>query len=134
ITFISALLFHVLPITIPFKYTSLANVASFILAIPSISLIDHNILNIKYSPLFILAILCSLSSVLLSMIPKEWFQPGEALKMKQALGLINKESNTNVAAGLLPSSGTTTGTSSAFQEIKAQRRKQNALLFNENKT
>ncbi|CAF0871943.1 unnamed protein product [Rotaria sp. Silwood1] len=134
ITFISALLFHVLPITIPFKYTSLANVASFILAIPSISLIDHYILNIKYSPLFILAILCSLSSVLLSMIPKEWFQPGEALKMKQALGLINKESNTNVAAGLLPSSGTTTGTSSAFQEIKAQRRKQNALLFNENKT
>ncbi|CAF3253647.1 unnamed protein product, partial [Rotaria sp. Silwood2] len=126
--------FNILPITISFKYTSSANVASFVLAIPSISVIDHYMLNIKYSPLFILAILCSLLSVLLSMIPKEWFQPGETIKMKQALGLINKESNTNVATGLLPSGGTTIGTSSAFQEIKAQRRIRNALLFNENKT
>ncbi|CAF3265672.1 unnamed protein product [Rotaria sp. Silwood2] len=134
ISFISAILFNILPITISFKYTSSANVASFVLAIPSISVIDHYMLNIKYSPLFILAILCSLLSVLLSMIPKEWFQPGETIKMKQALGLINKESNTNVATGFLPSGGTTIGTSSAFQEIKAQRRIRNALLFNENKT
>ena len=27
------------------------------------------------------------------MIPQQWFQPGEAVKMKQALGLWNKDSN-----------------------------------------
>ncbi|CAF0810909.1 unnamed protein product [Rotaria sordida] len=134
IAFISALLFNVLTITISLKSTSLANVAAFILVIPSISLIDRYLLNIKYSPLFILSIVCSLSSVLLSMIPKEGFQSSERIKMKQALGLINKESNTNVAAGLLPSGGTTTRTSSAFQEIKAQRLIRNAFLFNESKT
>ncbi|CAF1349934.1 unnamed protein product [Rotaria magnacalcarata] len=140
ITLICALLFNMLTITIPFKYTSFANAASFIVAIPCITLIDRYLLNIKYSALFILAILCSLSSILLSMIPKQWFQTGEALKMKQALGLINKDLNTSgggaaaAAVGLLPTGGTTNGTTSAFEEIKTQRRIRNALLYNELKT
>jgi len=54
--------------------------------------------------------------------------------MKQALGLLNKDSNVNSGSSLLNPSGTTTGTSSAFEEIKAQRRIRNALLFNEAKT
>ncbi|CAM4919689.1 unnamed protein product [Rotaria socialis] len=139
ITLICALLFNTLTITIPFQYTSFANAASFIVAIPCITLIDRYLLNIKYSALFILAILCSLSSILLSMIPKTCFQAGEARKMKQALGLINKDLNISAAAapaagGLLSTGGTTNGTSSTFEEIKTQRRIRNALLYNELKT
>ncbi|CAF1526894.1 unnamed protein product [Rotaria magnacalcarata] len=136
ITLICALLFNMLTITIPFQYTSFANAASFIVAIPCITLIDRYLLNIKYSALFILAILCSLSSILLSMIPKTCFQAGEARKMKQALGLINKDLNISAAAvgGLLSTGGTTDGTSSTFEEIKTQRRIRNALLYNELKT
>ena len=96
--------------------------------------IDRYLLNIKHSPLVISAILCSFAGVFLSIIPKQWFQAGEAAKMKQALGLINKDSNTNTASSLLNPSGTTTGTSSAFEEIRAQRRIRNALLYNEIKT
>ncbi len=51
--------------------------------------------------------------------------------MKQALGLINKDSNANIGTGLLSMTGTTTGTSSAFEEIRAQQRIRNALLYNE---
>lgn len=68
------------------------------------------------------------------MIPKQWFQPSETTKMKQALGLLNKDTNTNASAGLLNPTGTTTGTSSAFEEIRAQRRIRNALLYNDGKT
>ncbi len=89
-------------------------------------------LNINYSPLVILAIICSFSGILLSMIPKQWFQASETKKMKQALGLINKDSNTNM--GTINVGGTATGTSSAFEEIRAQRRIRNALLYNEGKT
>jgi len=89
--------------------------------------------HINYSPLVISAILCSFLSILLSMIPEQWFQAGEAAKMKQALGLTNKDSNANNALGLIGMGGTT-GTSSAFQEIRAQRRIRNALLYNEIKT
>ena len=91
-------------------------------------------LNVKYSPLVISAILCSFAGVLLSIIPKQWFQPGEVTKMKQALGLVNKESNTSGNAAFPNTGGTTTGTSSAFEEIRAQRRIRNALLYNEIKT
>lgn len=51
--------------------------------------------------------------------------------MKQALGLINKDSNGNNTLGPM-----VTGriTSSAFQEIRAQRRIRDALLYNEIKT
>ncbi len=53
--------------------------------------------------------------------------------MKQAFGLLNKDVNTN--PGVTSASGTTnTGTSSAFEEIRAQRRIRNALLYNEVKT
>ncbi len=72
--------------------------------------------------------------VLLSMIPKQWFQPGEALKMKQALGLSNKDSNANTNVAAAGTGNTTTGTSSAFEEIRAQRRIRHALLYNEIKT
>lgn len=89
-------------------------------------------MNIHYSPLVISAILCSSAAVLLAMIPKEWFQVSETTKMKQALGLINKDSNTNT--GTMVSSGPTSGTLSAFEEIRAQRRIRNALLYNEVKT
>ena len=54
--------------------------------------------------------------------------------MKQALGLMNKDTNSSATAGLLNNTGTTTGTSSAFEEIRAQRRLRNALLYNEIKT
>ncbi|CAF3242829.1 unnamed protein product [Rotaria socialis] len=137
ITLICALLFNMLTITISFQYTSFVNAASFIVAIPCITLIDRYLLNIKYSALFILAILCSLSSILLSMIPKTCFQAGEARKMKQALGLINKDLNisaTAAAGSLLSTGGTTNGTFSTFEEIKTQRRIRNALLYNELKT
>ncbi len=74
------------------------------------------------------AILCSFAGVLLSMIPKEWFQASETNKMKQAFGLLNKDSSANTG-------GTGTGgTTSAFEEIRAQRRIRNALLYNEMKT
>lgn len=66
------------------------------------------------------------------MIPKQWFQASEATKMKQALGLLNKDSNSNT--GAMGVSGAGTGTSSAFEEIRAQRRIRNALLYNEVKT
>ncbi|CAF1441738.1 unnamed protein product [Adineta steineri] len=134
ITLICALVFNVLIIIIPFKYTSLPSVASLLLVIPSVAIIDHYFLGVNYSPLVISAILCSCAGVLLSLIPKQWFQPGEAAKMKQALGLLNKDTNANAVAGLLGSGGTATGTSSAFEEIRAQRRIRNALLYNEIKT
>ncbi|CAF4961879.1 unnamed protein product, partial [Rotaria socialis] len=65
------------------------------------------------------------------MIPKTCFQAGEARKMKQALGLINKDLNisgTAAAGSLLSTGGTTNGTFSTFEEIKTQRRIRNALL------
>ncbi len=96
--------------------------------------IDRYYFNIKYSPLVISAILCSFMGVLLSMIPKQWFQPGEGFKMKQALGLLNKDSNMNTNVGTTGTGNTTTGTSSAFEEIRAQRRMRHALLYNEIKT
>jgi hypothetical protein len=99
-----------------------------------ILVINRYLLNVKHSPLVISAIICSFAGVLLSIIPKQWFQPGEAAKMKQALGLGNKDSNLGAGAALLNSGGTTTGTSSAFEEIRAQRRIRNALLYNEIKT
>jgi hypothetical protein len=93
---------------------------------------DRYLLKKTYSPLVISAIICSFAGVLLSMIPKEWFQASETAKMKQAFGLLNKDSNTN--AGATGTGGTATGTSSAFEEIRAQRRIRNALLYNEVKT
>ncbi len=86
-------------------------------------------MKINYSPLVISAIICSFAGVLLSMIPKEWFQASETTKMKHALGLLNKDSALNI-------DGIRTGgaTSSAFEEIRAQRRIRNALLYNEGKT
>jgi hypothetical protein len=90
--------------------------------------IDRYLFNVKYSPLVISAIICSFSGVLLSMIPKKWFQASETAKMKQALGLLNTNH------GPMNAGGTTTGTSSAFEEIRAQRRIRNALLYNEVKT
>lgn len=80
------------------------------------------------------AILCSFIGILLSLIPKQWFQPGEAGKMKQALSLWNKDSNGNANVGTTGTGNTTTGTSSAFEEIRAQRRIRNAFLYNEIKT
>jgi hypothetical protein len=68
------------------------------------------------------------------MISKQCFQGGEGSKMKQALGLINKDSNANAVLGLLNTTATTTETCSAFEEIRAQRRIRNALLYNEMKT
>jgi hypothetical protein len=35
----------------------------------------------------------------LSLIPKQWFQSGEAVKMKQVLGLFNKDSNITKTVG-----------------------------------
>jgi hypothetical protein len=40
-------------------------------------------------------------------------------------------SNTSATAGLLSLDAITTGTSSAFEEIRTQRRVRNALLYNE---
>ncbi|CAF2756249.1 unnamed protein product [Rotaria sp. Silwood2] len=132
ITLICGLTFNILTIVIPFKYSSMANAACLLFVIPSASIIDRYLLNINYSPLVISAILCSSAGVLLSMIPKEWFQVSETTKMKQAFGLLNKDSNTNTAT--MGTGGTATGTSSAFEEIRAQRRIRNALLYNEVKT
>ena len=69
------------------------------------------------------------------MIPKKWFRGNETSKMKHAFGLLNKDSHqhttgVNTATG---GSTTTTGTSSTFDEIRAQRRIRNALLYNEGK-
>ncbi len=96
--------------------------------------IDHYVFKVKYSSLVISAVVCSFAGVLLSIMPKQWFQPGEAAKMKQALGLLNKDANPNAPGGLFGAGGTATGTSSAFEEIRAQRRIRNALLYNEVKT
>ncbi|CAF0964198.1 unnamed protein product [Adineta ricciae] len=131
---ISALLFNIFLITFPFKYTTLPNVTSLLIAIPSVAIIDHYIYMKTYSALVITAILCACAGILLSMIPKQWFQPSETTKMKQALGLLNKDTNPSASAGLLNPMGTTTGTSSAFEEIRAQRRIRNALLYNDGKT
>lgn len=87
-------------------------------------------MNINYSPLVISAMLCSFAGILLSIIPKQWFHTSETAKMKQALGLLNKDSNTNTSA----TGPTINGTSSALDEIRAQRRLRNALLYNEVKT
>jgi hypothetical protein len=95
--------------------------------------IDRYLLNINYSPLSVSAIICSFSGILLSLIPKQWFQASETNKMKQAFGLLNKDANTNSTA-IHAGGTTTTGTSSAFEEIRAQRRIRNALLYNEVKT
>ncbi|UJR38551.1 hypothetical protein I4U23_031217 [Adineta vaga] len=134
LTLTSSLILNLLLITIPFKYTSLPYVTSVLLVIPSIAIIDHYLLKKTYPALVITAILCSCAGILLSMIPKQWFQAGEAAKMKQAFGLLNKDQNAAAAAGLLSPNGTTTGTSTAFQEIRAQRRMRNALLYNDVKT
>lgn len=55
--------------------------------------------------------------------------------MKQAFALLNKDSHAN-PAGINPggtTATTNTGASSAFEEIRAQRRIRNALLYNEGK-
>jgi hypothetical protein len=96
--------------------------------------IDRYLLKINYSPLVISAIFCSFAGILLSMVPKQWFQTSEATKMKQALGLLNKDSNTNASTRTTGTTGTASGTSSAFEEIRAQRRIRNALLYNEIKS
>ena len=58
--------------------------------------------------------ICSHCCNVLSLIPKQWFQPSQTMKMKQALGLISKDSNTSAAVALWSTDGITTGTSSAF--------------------
>ena len=145
------LVFNLLTIVIPFRYMSLASVASLLLVIPLTSgkcsslcfdhrwnvrfvVIDHYVWQVTYSSLVISAILCSFAGVLLSMIPKQWFQAGETGKMKQALGLLNKDSAGNPSATAANTTTMTTGTSSAFEEIRAQRRIRNALLYNDVKT
>jgi len=82
--------------------------------------------------LVVSAVICSFAGILLSMIPKKWFLPSETNKMKQALGLLNKDANPT--SGPIGTGGTTAGKSSAFDEIRAQRRIRSALLYNEVKT
>lgn len=84
----------------------------------------------------IAAIICSFAGVFLSLIPKGCFQASETSKMKQALALLNKDSHANPAGSNAGGTATTTntGASSAFEEIRAQRRIRNALLYNEGKT
>lgn len=83
--------------------------------------IDRYYFHRKYSPLVLCAICCSYISVILSMIPKQCFQTNQNSRMKQAFALLNKDSNLGQI--------TTT-----FEEIRAQRRLRNALLYNEIKT
>ena len=68
------------------------------------------------------------------MVPKNWFQTSETGKMKQALALLNKDGSTNPNGPTANSTNLPTGTSSAFEEIRAQRRMRNALLYNDGKT
>ena len=93
--------------------------------------IDRYYFQIRYSSLVLCAICCSYLGVILSMIPKEWFEARERSKMKQAFtGLLNKDSSQQTNLG-----GTgSTGTSSTFDQIRAQRRLRNALFYNEIKT
>ncbi len=89
----------------------------------------------KYSPLVLCGIFCSFFALLLSVIPKECFQISEGAKMKQALGLINKDSHLHPST--TGGTGTTTaatGRSSALDQIRAERRIRNALLVNQNTT
>ncbi|CAF1038713.1 unnamed protein product [Adineta steineri] len=133
ITLICSLTFNILTIVIPFKYSSVSNIACLLFVIPSTAVIDRYLLNINYSPLVISAILCSFGGTLLSIVPKQWFHTNEKTKMKQTLGLLHKDSNVNTST--IAASGTTLGgTSSALDEIRAQRRIRNALLYNEVKT
>lgn len=89
-------------------------------------MIDRYLLKISYSPLVISAIVCAFASVLLSMIPKHWLQTIE--KTKPTFNLLHKDSTAtnNIMAA---TAGATT-----LDEIRAQRRLRNALLFNEGKT
>ena len=137
------LVFNLLTIVSPFEYISIGTSAYFLLVIPSsssnqptirsacfhlpLSVLDRYLFGMNFSPLVIAAIICSFAGVLLALIPKQCFQASETGKMKQALALLNREPTSNVAA--LP-----TGTSSAFEEIRAQRRIRNALLYNDGKT
>lgn len=68
--------------------------------------------------------ICSFSSVCLSLIPKQWFQTNEHSRMKQAFALLSKDST----IGTMNNGGTT---STTFDQIRAQRRLRNALLYNE---
>ena len=90
--------------------------------------IDYYLFNTNYSPLVISAILCSCIGILLSMIPKQCLEVEDAIKMKQIFGLINKDSNTYTSG--MNTSGITTRTHSAFEEIHAQRRIRSARLYN----
>lgn len=107
-------------------------------AIPSSEsflVIDRYLITSKHSSLVISAIVCSFAGVFLSIIPKGCFQASETSKMKQAFALLNKDSHAN-PAGINPggtTATTNTGASSAFEEIRAQRRIRNALLYNEGK-
>ncbi|CAF1113512.1 unnamed protein product [Adineta ricciae] len=129
LTSICALLFNVLIIVIPFKYSSIANVGCLLVAIPATSIIDQRALNTTYPPLVLSAIVCSFIGTLLSMVPKQWFQTNDRTKGKQTFGLLHKDStgNANMMTAL-------TGGASALDEIRAQRRIRNALLYNELKT
>lgn len=117
---------------------------SYVLPVSSSSLLKRNLFLVidryflasRHSSLVIAAIICSFAGVFLSMIPKEWFQGNETSKMKHAFGLIHKDSHHTTTGPSTGSGGagtTTTGTSSAFDEIRAQRRIRNALLYNEGK-
>ena len=79
--------------------------------------IDCYLFNTNYSPLVISAILCSCIGILLSLIPKQCFEAKKAIKAKQILRLINKDSKTNTSA--MNTGGITTRT---FEETYAQRR------------
>ncbi|UJR07623.1 hypothetical protein I4U23_011912 [Adineta vaga] len=132
LTMISALIFNILTILIPFKYSSIANVACLLFVIPATAVLDRYLLNSKYPPLVISAVVCSFVGILLSMIPKQWFQTKDKTKMKQAFGLLHKDST--ATANTIVGVGTFGGGSSALDEIRAQRRIRNALLYNEMKT
>ena len=95
------------------------------------SVVDAYRLEMTYSPLVLSGMISALAAILLSIIPKRWFDPGEAMRMKQALGLGNKDPTVAGVNGNLSALG---GTSSAFEEIRAQRRIRNALLYNQMKT
>ena len=95
------------------------------------SVVDAYRLEMTYSPLVLSGMISALAAILLSIIPKRWFDPGEAMRMKQALGIGNKDPTVAGVNGNLSALG---GTSSAFEEIRAQRRIRNALLYNQMKT
>ena len=146
------LAFNALTIVVPLKYTSTAIVASLLFVIPSTAgqclsilvraelsslrstlVIDHYLLQLNYSPLVISAIVCSFVGVLLSMVPKGWFQTGDKGKMKHAWGLLNKDASTHTGSNTMNNPGPVTGKTSAFEEIRAQRRLRDALANNDGK-